>query len=203
MIRLPTASTKYWRPIARGDKVKHTANQVESQLQQALQEFDGKEVAPLATFLAATPYDEQLGDLLLERTTLADQQMQRGATWLLKRAGEEGAVFSSEQASQMVDLLGSVTHWEARLHLLQLFATVPIASERRSEAFTRCRALSEDENKFVRAWAYNALHVLATAEPAFRDEVTGLLMRAQHEEAASVRARIRNAVKGSPWYTTA
>lgn len=175
---------------------------METRLQQALQDFDGKEIAPLAAFLAQTAYTEQLGDELLELATLADERMQRGATWLLKRACEEGAEFRPGQASQMLDLLGSVTHWEARLHLLQIFATVPIPAERRAEAFARCRALSNDEHKFVRAWAYHALHLVATADPTFRDEVAGLLMRAQHEEAASVRARIRNTVKGSPWYTT-
>lgn len=71
----------------------------------------------MAAFLAQRPYDVQLGDQLLEVATLADEQMQRGATWLLKRAHEEETAFSAEQASQMLDLLGSVTHVGAGPHL--------------------------------------------------------------------------------------
>ena len=56
-----------------------------------------------------------------------------------------------------------------------------------------------DDNKFVRAWSYNGLFVLADQYPEFRIEVIHQLKRAREEEAASVRARIRNIFKTARW----
>ncbi|MCB0082961.1 MAG: hypothetical protein KDE47_18605 [Caldilineaceae bacterium] len=173
---------------------------IEPQLHLAIQAFDGREVAPLARFLDAVPYDAVLGDLLLEMATLTDRRMQVAATWLLKRAHEQGAMISVQQAAAMITLLAQVTQWEAKLHLLQLFATVPIPPTHVDRAFATFLELTHDENKFVRAWAYNGLYHLATAVPVLQDEVAVLLLQAQQTEAASIRARIRNAVKGSIWF---
>jgi len=178
-------------------------NEIAAQLQEAIHDFDGKDVAVLEAFLTHVQFDEELADLLLELALLADAQLQIATTWLLKRGHEQGGTITSAQAARMVGLLGQTSHWQARLHLLQLFAVVPIPSASVDDAFTLFLESTDDQNKFVRAWAYNGLSCLATAVPAFRGQVAALLMRAQHEESASVRARIRHAVKAAKWLTDA
>jgi len=56
-------------------------------------------------------------------------------------------------------------------------------------------ACLENDNKFVRAWAYNGFNELSLRFPRYRERVDGMLARAGVSEAASVRARIRNILK--------
>lgn len=51
------------------------------------------------------------------------------------------------------------------------------------------------DNKFVRAWAYNGFYELALQYPAYKTEVKKFLDMAMKDEAASVKARVRNILK--------
>jgi hypothetical protein len=52
----------------------------------------------------------------------------------------------------------------------------------------------QEENKFVRAWAYHGLYELAK-QFGDSDNVIPLVMKGMNDEAASVRARVRNILK--------
>ena len=52
-----------------------------------------------------------------------------------------------------------------------------------------------DQNKFVRAWSYNGLYELATSFPSLRKEAERFFDMALADEAASVKARVRNIMK--------
>lgn len=52
-----------------------------------------------------------------------------------------------------------------------------------------------DNNKFVRAWAYNGLYELSRQYEDLRIETMLLLDAGLNDEAASVRARIRNILR--------
>ncbi len=57
------------------------------------------------------------------------------------------------------------------------------------------RKCLEDDNKFVRAWAYNGFYELAKQYPEYRTEAGQLFEMALRDEAASVKARVRNVMK--------
>ena len=168
-------------------------------LKQALSEFDGKHTDRLESLAEHLDPDAATIRKLYTLAGRDEPQFQVGATWILKRLLEQGAPFSRSQSRRCIDLLMGTSHWEARLHLLQMLAELDIAE-------AQCPGLRlalvrglEDKNKLVRAWSYNGLAVLATQYPEFRAEVTRLLDAGQQDPAASVRARIRNVQKSADW----
>ena len=68
---------------------------------------------------------------------------------------------------------------------------LPIPSGYAEALCDSLRNLSRHQNTFVRAWAYGGLHRLAELYPEYRSEVSPLLEGAKKDEAASVRARLR------------
>ena len=170
-------------------------------LAKELAAFDGKHndvLEALAGKLSPEPA------VIRELTKLAardDAKLQTAATWLLKRFQDDGHAFSGKQAVVLLDIFDVVTHWEARLHLLQTLPEIAIPADRAEALFEllKGRDFLQAANKFVRAWSYNALAVLATQHDRFRPVVAGLLETGQQQEAASVRARIRNAMKDAQW----
>lgn len=163
--------------------------------------FDGKHTEPLEALAERLAPDHTV---IAELTALAgqdDAKLQTAATWLLKRVQEDGCVFSTDQIEGLLDLLEQSDSWEARLHLLQMLPAWALPAER-SQALRRRLlgpAFLQAPNKFLRAWTYNALATLADQHPDYRKEVTTLLHHGAEDEAASVRARIRNAMKNKPW----
>lgn len=168
-------------------------------LRSALESFDGKTTSTLE---AIADRASREGDTILqlcEITVDSEPRIQVGATWLLKRFAEEGLDFSTAQAAEVLELLEGVRQWEASLHVLQLLPFLEIPQARAAVLSSRLTELVSHENKFVRAWAYNGLVVLADQHQVFREEVTKQIRGVASTEAASVKARIRNAEKACPW----
>ena len=117
------------------------------------------------------------------------------ATALLKRLAENKSRFSRPQLAAIFDSLVEVTHWEAKLHLCQMLqhVKIPNGSETKVVWFLE-RCLSE-ENKFLRAWAYNGFYELAKQHHEYYDYAVEQLTRAQKEKSAAVKARLRNITK--------
>jgi hypothetical protein len=128
---------------------------------------------------------------LIELAESSEPNVQRAATALLKRYQERGTTFDADQVARLLELLPSARHWEATLHLLQMLAHLTIPPSQAESLCDSLRGLSRHRNAFVRAWAYGGLHRLATLYPEYLSEVSPLLDRAAQEEAASVRARLR------------
>lgn len=84
---------------------------------------------------------------------------------------------------------------EAKLHILQSMAYMPVGEQEKQgvEVFLRNCLISD--NKFVRAWAYNGFYELALQYPEYKAEVKNFLSMAMKDEAASVKARVRNILK--------
>jgi len=127
----------------------------------------------------------------------ADKDCQDGATWLLKKHLEQGHMLSQQQQNQLYQQLPELTQWQSRLHLLQSlqYLAIPVAHQQRLELFIR-KNLGHD-NKFVRAWAYDGFFQLAKQYPEYRNELMEFLNLAMADEAASVKARVRNILKSS------
>ncbi len=126
---------------------------------------------------------------------LADPQLQKPASWLLRRHLEAGHTLSVAQAKPLFRALLGLQDWETRLQVLQSLSYLPIGKREVKPLEAFLRDCLESENKFVRAWAYHGFHELALQHAQFQTEVNSLLERALEDEAASIKARVRNILK--------
>ena len=163
--------------------------------------FDGKHNVVLEALAARLAPEPAVIRELIKLAARDDAKLQTAATWLLKRFHEDGHGFTTEQIAGLLNLFETVTHWEARLHLLQMLPGLAVPEARKDALFRLLKGAGflHDPNKFVRAWSYNALAVMAEQFPALRATVAPLLAAGQEDEAASVRARLRRVVKEHGW----
>ena len=163
--------------------------------------FDGRRTASLESLAERLAPTETVLHDLFDLAHLDDAKAQSASTWLMKRFQEGGHVFSKKDTGTLLSLLCDVSHWEARLHLLQLLPGLSIPPERveRVRRMLDSDAFLKSPNKFVRAWSYNGIAVLADQNPTLRPAVAGILNAAQEGEAASVRARVRAILKSMSW----
>jgi hypothetical protein len=126
---------------------------------------------------------------------IADVELQRAATWLLKRHLEAGHSLPLQSSRVVLKALSDQEHWESQLHILQCLRYLIIPEDQTTHLESFLASCLESDNKFLRAWAYNGFNELALRFPRYRDEIDLMLARASQSEAASVRARIRNILK--------
>ena len=126
---------------------------------------------------------------------IADVELQRAATWLLKRHFEAGNSLSRGDSRAILGKLSDQEHWESKLHILQCLPYLDIPEDQNIGVERFLDSCLESDNKFLRAWAYNGFNELALRFPRYREEVNLMLTQANQTEAASVRARIRNILK--------
>jgi len=155
--------------------------------------WDGKSATALQSTYERHSDDEDFLATILEH--IADVELQRAATWLLKRHLEAGNSLSPGDSRAILGVLSDQEHWESRLHLLQCLPYLDIPEDQSAGLEQFLDSCLESDNKFLRAWAYNGFNELALRLPSYRDEVNLMLARAVESEAASVRARIRNILK--------
>ncbi|PLA74461.1 hypothetical protein CYQ88_06150 [Hydrogenovibrio sp. SC-1] len=162
-------------------------------LEQAILNWDGKSVAELAGILDAHLHDADFMDFLIE--LVGRETCQKGASWLLKAAFEQGQTVSAKQTAGILDQLHLLTDWESKLHALQCLPFLTIDAPQKLPVEQFLRATLCDHNKFVRAWAYNGFYVLAKQYPEYQTETEQFFEMAMRDEAPSVKARIRNLLK--------
>ena len=126
---------------------------------------------------------------------IADVELQRAATWLLKRHLEVGNSLSPGGSRAILGVLSDQEHWESKLHILQCLPYLDIPEDESAGLEQFLDSCLESDYKFLRAWAYNGFNELSLRFPRYREEVNRMLARASESEAASVRARIRNILK--------
>ena len=126
---------------------------------------------------------------------LTDSELQAGASWLLKRHCDSGQVIHPQQVAAIFDCLDQLQHWQAKLHILQSMQHLPVNPEQLKPVRLFVKNAINDDNKFVRAWAYDGLYQLALQYPEHEQEAREFFEMAMRDEAASVKARIRNILK--------
>lgn len=174
------------------------------ELRQRLSRWDGKSVADLETIYRALleSKNHSLTDIQQQLIALLeDVTLQTAASWLLKRAWEQNNLTPSAAVSKkIIHALPLLETWETKLHILQSLPHLPLSQSSISKTESKKlyaflhKNLSA-ENKFVRAWTYHGFYELALNYPSYTEEVKLLFRRAMLDEAASVKARIRNIVK--------
>lgn len=153
----------------------------------AISEYDGRSPGILTEVAHRHRDDPGYVDALVDLSAHAERLICEGATWLLKKALEEGAEPTREQIAALVEALPAIKAWQAQLHLCQSIAMleVPPACRLRLAAWLRDRIGAN--RPFLRAWALDALYRIEGPT----DQMRSLLDRMATDEAASVRARVR------------
>jgi antirestriction protein ArdC len=114
-----------------------------------------------------------------------------GASWLLKHhLDNQGEGLTEQLIDDLYAQINGLTHWGARLHILQCMSRMPIPEKHLDSVEEFLGVGTEDTNKFVRAWTYAGIHALATQHASYREEATEMIEEAALADgAASVRAR--------------
>lgn len=163
-------------------------------LKRAIEQWDGKSAEDIGSVYQEYGNSSSLCSQLID--LMAEPELQNGATWLLKRHLEQHAGIVKEHLGQVFELLSSLVSWQSRLHILQVFEHLPIAATQVKSVELFLRRCLMDSNKFVRAWSYHGFYHLQAQYPHYQDEVKSFFAMAMSDEAASVKARIRNIAKG-------
>ena len=148
-----------------------------------LARFDGRNVAPFRRVArharrAATPARELVA--IARRRSPA---LQIGATWVIKDLLEDGWDPGPRFAGSLVTLLRTVDAPDATLHLLQSLPHVRIPPTREAALLAAIEPALSSEHRFVRAWAYNALGLIAMQNPKLRAKVEQQFAAALRSEA--------------------
>ena len=118
---------------------------------------------------------------------------------MLRRYAGDGAALSQKQTEQALSVLTGGGHWEARLHVLQMMGDLTVPARQVEQLWPALIEQRKDANKFIRAWSYYGLAVVADRHPSYRGRALALLAAAEQEEAASVRARVRRTRAAFKW----
>lgn len=162
-------------------------------LSEEMGSWDGKSAAALQSTYERHSAEEGFVATILAH--IADVELQRAATWLLKQHLETGNSLTAPACRTIFGALSVQEHWESKLHMLQCLPYLEIPEDGRAGLERFLEVCLESDNKFVRAWAYNGFNELSLRFPRCREKVDVMLARANVSEAASVRARIRSILK--------
>ncbi|SFA84529.1 hypothetical protein SAMN05421688_1097 [Poseidonocella pacifica] len=157
-------------------------------LREELIEYDGQSVSMLSEIstrhLGRTGFLSELTDLASDD----DPGVSEGATWIIRDLLEGGQSLLSQDVERLVGGLGDITAWQAQLHVCQSMGYISVSGEAALTLECWLTALLDAPRPFLRAWAVDALCRLRPAS----SDTHALLKRMETDEAASVRARVRN-----------
>ncbi|MEM7441870.1 MAG: hypothetical protein AAF414_00935 [Pseudomonadota bacterium] len=166
-----------------------------AEIDRAIASFDGSHVAPLRDTASAIAPTKTIIGHLINRSNERDDPTQTATSWLIKHYLEQGADLTSTHNADIVGLAVKLGPWQARLHFAQSFAWLTIPN---NQAATVAKILGDwfaSEHKFLRAWACDALWRLGRQHQQFRQMALDIVLQAEADPAASVRARARNLLK--------
>lgn len=165
----------------------------------SLQTFDGKQTATLEQLNRTLPRDETSLAQLFALAKHNDTKLSVGATWILKRWFEDGEIEFANVVSRLIHILKNTNHWEVRLHILQMLDSSTITGTYASVLKKVLSKMVVGDNKFIRAWSVSVLATIADQNATLRDNFISTLQTAELDDAASVRARVRQVRKRYKW----
>ncbi|MEJ2622173.1 MAG: hypothetical protein P8163_18560 [Candidatus Thiodiazotropha sp.] len=163
------------------------------QIEHEIASWNGKSAADIKAIYGAHNRDNNFADTIIALSFT--KACEKGATWLLKAWLEAGNKLEKPQIAKIYGSLEQLEHWEAKLHVLQSIPFMTIAAAQSSNVYNFLRHTLTDQNKFVRAWAYNGIYELSRQHSKYIDETKQYFEMAMRDEAPSVKARIRNIMK--------
>ncbi len=162
-------------------------------LLKSLEKWDGRQTALLEKIYQT---EDDLIKKLLCLLNKGDK-VQIAATWLLKKHLEEQGSITKKQILQIYQQIDIFTSWQSKLHILQSMPYMAIPKTVKPKIAQFLHQHLTDTNKLIRAWSYNGLFLLSQQYPEYQKDVNAMLDMALRDEAASVKARIRNIRKES------
>lgn len=160
-----------------------------------LETFDGKHVEPFQEAAAQLAPETATLERLCNEINGRSDAVEIGATWLLKHFLENGVSANEKVANQLIANLATVRNTDAQLHLLQSLPYLSIPPQAEELLYQTLQTHIKASHKFVRAWAYNGLGIIAKQNPHYQPAITALFDAAAKTESASVKVRIRKARK--------
>lgn len=161
-------------------------------IKRSLQSYDGKHVAPfrsIADELAIRPDALEVTISIVESNEI---HASVGGTWILKYLLELGLEIDTSLCKTIIQWLRNFSENDARLHLLQILNIIDIPKSCHEQLYNLSREFTSDKNTLVRAWAYNALGIIAHQNPKYQVETLERFAHAMKAESPSFKARIRN-----------
>jgi len=155
--------------------------------------WNGKSVDDIESMYSR--YHQQSGFVSDLVSYMHQKKLQKGTTWLLKKYLESGGYIEPKEVKEIYGLLTELVCWESKLHVLQSIPFMPIPKIEKKKVESFLRECLIDNNKFVRAWAYNGFNELSVQYNEYRKETEEFFEMAMRDEAPSVRSRIRNIMK--------
>ncbi len=162
-------------------------------IEQEIAAWNGKSATDIKAIYNAHSAETDFADTII--ALIPTQACEKGATWLLKAWLEAGNKLKKPQISKIYGTLEHLENWQAKLHVLQSIPLMPIADSESKNVYIFLKLTLSDQNKFVRAWTYNGFYELSRQHSEYLNETTQYFEMAIHDEAPSVKARIRTIMK--------
>ena len=162
-----------------------------SELERRLQDFDGVAISILSETRADCRNEHGFLEETLRLCADTNLNISLGATWILKAESEDGIRFDKDLADLLLNALADVSHWQAKLHILQSVEAFELDKKQARLVFDWATSMADYRRPFVRAWSLHARVVIGMKFGDFFDEAFEALSVAASDSAASVRARAR------------
>jgi hypothetical protein len=158
-----------------------------------IEHWDGKSAKDIGEIYHRYCMDTSFTSNIIE--LIGKSPTQKGATWLLKHSLENDKKIGESEVNKIFKNLNRLSHWESKLHLLQSLPFLIITEPNKKKVELFLRNCLMENNKFVRAWAYNGFYELSVQYPEYENETREFFEMAMRDEAPSVISRIRNIMK--------
>jgi len=165
---------------------------VDESIVKTLGSYDGKRVAPFRAITDQLAIRPDALEVVISIIESDSPHSHVGGTWILKRLLELGLEPDDTLSIRVTQWLEKCSEKDARLHLLQTIDIIEIQKECHKQLYEIARALTKDKNTLVRAWAYNALGVIALQNSTYQTKTLAQFHKALETESPAVKARIRN-----------
>lgn len=162
-------------------------------IEQEIASWDGQSTDDINAIYDAHNAESNFADMIIALSL--KESCEKGATWLLKAWLEAGNELEQLQVERIYGSLDQLKHWEAKFHVLQSIPYMPISCTSSNNIYAFLSVTLTDPNKFVRAWSYNGFYELSRQHSEYIYETKKYFEMAMRDEAPSVKARIRNAMK--------
>ena len=161
-----------------------------SELNSKLKLWDGVHIEYLAELYGANSSRLEFFENLVT-ICVNEQDLQKTATWLIKHHYDNGQTLPKQLTERLLTSCKTVKNWEAKLHLLQLLPYFKLTNKSIILTEDFIRKCLEDNNKFVRAWAYNGFYELTKYIPELREELEFVCQRAMETESAAIKSKVK------------
>ena len=149
-----------------------------NEFNKAIHEWDGKSNTPLLSYCNSYT-NHEFSFIKLEKLILIDERYQDATTWVFKYYLEHNYIASKDEIDLLVKLFSELTSWAAKLHFLQFTVHLNLSNVQAKLLYPYFESETTNQNKFVRAWAYNAIYFLSNKYKIHSEKTMEKLRKAQ------------------------